>query len=452
MPRSPDAAGGEYDLMVVGAGMCGLTAALAARQRGLRVLLVEKTPTIPGFSNSLVSGGLLHAAGLDPFATAEAKARAVELATDGTAAPELVAAFARASADAVSWAIENGAELADGYGDWPRALAPAKGFEPGLHPAGFGADRFLTRLAEAFTGIGGHARPATRATALRTVSGRVCGGDVESGDGRQQSYGARLVLLADGGFAASEALVRRHLGTGAYKLRAAPTSTGDALSMATAVAAQTTSLRAFYGHPLHRDALDKDGLWPYPTLDALVMAGALVSETGEVCRARDGIDLANAMLAAPGAPQWWVINDERTWESLRADDGVLVADRLRAGHAAIAAGGDLPEVLRACALPAAAARALAGHSPAFRHDHGRYIAVPAVPGVTFTMGGLRIDGRARVLGPDNRPLPGLLAAGGTAGGLHGGPRAGYAGGLLAALTFGFIAAQTAAAVVTSEGS
>ena len=448
MKRSPYAADGEYDLIVVGAGMCGLTAALAARQRGLRVLLVEKTPTIPGYSNSLVSGGLLHAAGLDPFAASEAKARAVELATDGTAAPELVQAFAQTSADAVRWAVGNGAEMADGYGGWPSALAPVKGFDAGLHAEGFGADRFLTRLAEAFSRLGGQALPSTRATALRTKAGRVCGADVESSDGRAERYTARLVLLADGGFAADAALVRRYLGTGAYKLRATPTSTGDALLMATAVGAQTTSLTCFYGHPLHRDALGSDKLWPYPALDVLAMAGAVVSGTGQVLRARDGIGMANAMMAAAGAPRWWLIIDRATWVSSAADDDLLLADRLRAGHATISACGGLREVLRACGIPAAPS-ALAGHSPALSHGRGRYLAMPTVPGITFTMGGLCIDGRARVLGPDNRPLAGLLAAGGTAGGLHGGPRAGYAGGLLAALTFGFIAAQTATAVIAS---
>ena len=60
--------------------------------------------------------------------------------------------------------------------------------------------------------------------------------------------------------------------------------------------------------------------------------------------------------------------------------------------------------------------------------------------MTHTIGGLRIDDRARVLDEDGRPVPGLLAAGADAGGIFNG---GYGSGLAAALVFGRIAAETA---------
>jgi aldehyde dehydrogenase (NAD+) len=66
-----------------------------------------------------------------------------------------------------------------------------------------------------------------------------------------------------------------------------------------------------------------------------------------------------------------------------------------------------------------------------------------VAGVTFTLGGLRVDGRARVLDTGGAVIPGLYAAGGTMGGLHGGPRAGYVGGLLEAAVFGLLAGEDA---------
>jgi fumarate reductase flavoprotein subunit len=65
--------------------------------------------------------------------------------------------------------------------------------------------------------------------------------------------------------------------------------------------------------------------------------------------------------------------------------------------------------------------------------------IPVVAGVTFTLGGLRVDGSARVVDPSGAPIAGLYAAGGTMGGLHGGPRVGYAGGLLEAAVFGLLA-------------
>jgi succinate dehydrogenase/fumarate reductase flavoprotein subunit len=73
-------------------------------------------------------------------------------------------------------------------------------------------------------------------------------------------------------------------------------------------------------------------------------------------------------------------------------------------------------------------------------DQPPFYVVEAVPAITFTFGGLRIDPHARVLDKDDRPIPGLLAAGADAGGVY--VRA-YAGGLAAALVFGLRAAQTA---------
>jgi hypothetical protein len=69
-----------------------------------------------------------------------------------------------------------------------------------------------------------------------------------------------------------------------------------------------------------------------------------------------------------------------------------------------------------------------------------YYVVEAVPAITFSFHGIRIDDHARALRPDGQPLPGLLAAGADAGGLW---HRAYAGGLAAALVFGLTAAETA---------
>ena len=67
------------------------------------------------------------------------------------------------------------------------------------------------------------------------------------------------------------------------------------------------------------------------------------------------------------------------------------------------------------------------------------VAVRVSPGITHTIGGLRIDERARVVGEDGNPIAGLWSAGADAGGISTG---GYASGLAAALVFGRIAAET----------
>jgi fumarate reductase flavoprotein subunit len=72
-----------------------------------------------------------------------------------------------------------------------------------------------------------------------------------------------------------------------------------------------------------------------------------------------------------------------------------------------------------------------------------FYAMPICTAITNTMGGIVVDGRARVLDIDDRPIPGLYAAGSTVGGLDGGPHSGYFGGLIKA-TIGLIAAETLA--------
>ena len=69
-----------------------------------------------------------------------------------------------------------------------------------------------------------------------------------------------------------------------------------------------------------------------------------------------------------------------------------------------------------------------------------YYVIEVIPAITNTWGGVRIDAEARVLDDRAAPIPGLLAAGGDAGGLY---QRAYAGGLAAGLTFGLRAVQTA---------
>ncbi len=71
-----------------------------------------------------------------------------------------------------------------------------------------------------------------------------------------------------------------------------------------------------------------------------------------------------------------------------------------------------------------------------------FVAVRVRAAVTHTIGGLRIDERARVLRPDGSAVQGLHAAGADAGGIFTG---GYGSGLAAALVLGRRAAETALA-------
>jgi fumarate reductase flavoprotein subunit len=74
------------------------------------------------------------------------------------------------------------------------------------------------------------------------------------------------------------------------------------------------------------------------------------------------------------------------------------------------------------------------------------MAIPVCLGITYTMGGIEIDEHAQVLDGSQQPIPGLLAAGATTGGIQGGKGSAYIGGLIKAGCFGLLAAETVARI------
>lgn len=70
-----------------------------------------------------------------------------------------------------------------------------------------------------------------------------------------------------------------------------------------------------------------------------------------------------------------------------------------------------------------------------------FYAAPVCAGITYTMGGAKIDADCRVMYRDGHPIPNLFAVGSAAGGLEGGATVGYFGGLAKAITSGLRAAE-----------
>ena len=126
----------------------------------------------------------------------------------------------------------------------------------------------------------------------------------------------------------------------------------------------------------------------------------------------------------PDGSAWYVVDARARGQPVRER---TVADLIEAARAV---GGDVrPAEELPFELPA---------SPKLAEPP--FLAVRVYAGVTHTIGGVRIDDRARVLGYAGTPIPGLYAAGADTGGIFTG---GYGSGLAAALVFGRVAAETA---------
>ena len=211
---------------------------------------------------------------------------------------------------------------------------------------------------------------------------------------------------------------------GELQHRANPWSTGDGLRLAHARgAALSSGMDEFYGRamPAPPALVPEDG---YVSLAQLYGRHALVlDESGDEFApdpiSWSEIDLVQAIAQRANASAWYLVDEHTLGIEVRGRSVREMVDAARG------AGG---EVL----LPNELGIEVPG---SYRY------AVHVTAGITHTIGGVRIDPQARVLGDDGTPVEGLYAAGVDAGGIATG---GYASGLASALVFGRIAAETVA--------
>lgn len=451
-------ASGSADVVVVGGGAAGWIAASRAQQSGAQVTLVERSENTPGWGNSVLSGGAMHAVLDTPYRPPVEMAHDVMEVTDGWADSGLVRSWSEGIAGALKWVKTNGGNVVmDGQAPHRAAvLAPVKPTEPGLAYKGTGTDSFLLQVASGFSASGGQVYRPARAVGLERTDDHRWLVEVDAPSG-SKFLTTRSVVLADGGFQADREMVEELAGLRDYHLRGADTSCGDALRMARSVGAALVDSRGFYGHLLARGATHDQRLWPYPVLDHLAASGIVVDETGRrfADEGISGVHTTNEVARSISPGNCWVVIDEPAWQGAGRAGQTAPNPYLTHHVGAVVRRNSLDELADAIGvgknqLQATAADVVSDPRGAAVSRTGSvslqeppYYAIPVIPGISFMFGGLHVDGSARVLDESSEPIPGLYAAGGSVGGLHGGPRDGYAGGLLEAVVGGFIAGSAA---------
>jgi fumarate reductase flavoprotein subunit len=474
----------EADLVVVGGGIAGLTAANRAAELGCRVLVIEKGDDEHYLCNSRIATGVLNVAHTDPHSDPAVLRRAIEVDTEGHAAPALADALAATAGRVMAWLKTEGARIIKvpihGRSRW--MLAPPRTLAAGLDWKGRGPDVLLQTLAGNLKRRGGTRLLGTRAEHLR-LEGRRCIGILARQGDQTFDLKAQNVVLADGGFQGNPQLVRRFISgrPEALTQRSAGTGQGDALTMAEEAGARLTDASAFYGHLLARDSLGNPGLWPYPTMDTLVGGAIMVDRSGRrfLDEGLGGIALSNALARSADPLAATAVFDQAIW------DGPGRAELVPPNPQLVTAGGKLiqaPDLTTLAAMIEVPAEKLqetvtvynrailagAGATLGPPRTAGRmfgesrgseqrvnllpiakppFYAIPLVAGISYTMGGIEIDAQTRVIAQDGKAFPGLFAAGACTGGLEGGPLGGYVGGFLKAATLGLIAAETIGAAV-----
>ena len=238
-----------------------------------------------------------------------------------------------------------------------------------------------------------------------------------AGDVRLGQAFADARIVATGGFGARLAREQRLL------LRAAPWSEGDGIDYGVARgAALTAGMDEYYGRALPGPVREAD----FVGTSQLYARHALVLDGEGRALPEPAWHESDLVQRFPAGRAWYVLDARALRQPVRER---TVADLVEAARAA---GGDIRPAEE---LPFALPNSSKLVEPPF-------LAVRVYAGVTHTIGGLRIDERARVLDAAGAPVPDLFAAGADAGGIFTG---GYGSGLAAALVFGRIAAETALA-------
>jgi succinate dehydrogenase/fumarate reductase flavoprotein subunit len=434
------------DLLVIGAGMAGLTAAARAARDGARVVLVERGPAVGG--SAAFAGFVWTTPDYDGM-------RAVNPGGN----PELGRALVDGFADGIDWVRSVGADC----GPAVTVVRYGRG-----HPVD--TNGYIRACREIVRASGGEIITGTRPLALLLENGVVRGATCVLPDGKARRVEARWTLLATGGFQADPALRADYIHPRArdIQLRSNPHSTGEGLRLGlSAGAVFGKSGAGFYGHlvpagvPLADPSL-------YVELALYYSEHALLFNTnGERFVDETAADHLTAMtlVSQPGA-RGLLVGDSvtyREWITGTYVEGIpptntFEACRRKGARCAVAEdlsefdlipedwgypGPKIREAIEAFNLAAGEGRpAPAREFDPRPLDKPPYYVIDAAPAITFTLGGLLIDQQARVLSSLGGVVPGLLAAGSDTGGLY---HRAYAGGLAPALVFGLAAARTALA-------
>ena len=455
------------DVLIVGAGLAGFTAAVRASEQGAKVLLLDKSHGPLGDGNILMASGSLRAGGKSP--RTDPRELYDFVMAEGVGYPALVKSWSETCNRAVDWLISSGVKVDEGPSGrvWldqsgEVSLAPVYKKDVGT--------RALAKLKERFERLGGRYLNGVEAQRLIVEQGRVTG-VIGDKSGEDVDFRCRATVLATGGFSANKELVKKYIGPHAdeCKLRGSKQDTGDGLRMALAIGAKAVNLKYFYGHLISRKALIDDRFWPYPRLDSFVDEGILVDREGKrfVDEGRGDVAVANELARSEDVRGAVLIFDEQSWDAakddafsnsvktpapnpwLRDNDGeIFFAPTTEALAKTVGTNGvALSETVEAYnrAVESGETRTMAvprtGKPKPLRAP---FCGLRVVPGITFTMGGIAIDGQAAALDQNDKQIAGLYAAGDAIGGLMGGYRGGYTGGLMQAVVTGILAGENAA--------
>ena len=490
------------DVVVVGAGGAGMTAAITASKAGSKVVIIESQPIVGG--NTVRSTGGLNAAktpyqdknefkeaagvektlktAAEKFAdneTITALAATVKSQWDAYQAnpqgyfdspelmaldtmiggkgkndPELVKILTQNSAAAIEWLASIGAELksvgAAGGASVKRIHRPV---DENGKTAAVGA-YIVPILEKNVHDAGVEVITDTTAKKLLTENGKVVGVEAEGKDGNKVVIHAKSVIMATGGFGANHEMVEKYKPElKGFATTNADGAQGQGIEMASEVGAATVDMDQIQIHPTVH--IDEDGNAHLITEGVRGDGAILVNKEGkrffDEVQTRDKVSAAEIQQTDGEA---WLILDQKM-----VDGAAVYQGYVNSGYAKT--GKTIEELAKNINVdPATLAETMKNWAEIYANkvdpefgrtsfsaenalDQAPYYAILVKPGIHHTMGGLKINTNTEVLNEKGEVISGLFAAGEVTGGIHGANRLGGTA-VTDIIVFGQIAGENAA--------
>ena len=441
----------EADLIVIGGGAAGMTAAVTARDLGLSVVVLEKSGVLGGNTPAAANG--VNAADSrvqladEQYQQAGASVEGlVNLQSQNELArADLVKAFAESSGEVIDWLSDMGVEFSVDIQQDDRN--PVQNYYM-LSARAMGSTGItMTKAVQA-------ALDATDvpvylnmdATRLVTDgSGAVTGAVATNASGEEITFTGRAVLIATGGFGHNPELLAEANPklANATTDEIAPTS-GEGLLMARAVGAKAVDLEYIQTFPV---VMEGYGMVTPNKLPGGFGVNAVIVNREARRFTAEGFEIGDAILAQPGGAAWMLFREDQIspdMQNIINAGYVASADSAKALGEALGLDGDALQA----SVDAYNADVADGADDAFgKRDplplEGTLYGFRYGVGAHYFMGGILIDAQTRVLDESEQPIANLYAAGEVTGGFHGSQRIDGSG-IGDSFTFGRIAGRNIA--------
>lgn len=451
----------EYDVVVIGAGGAGFSAALEAKKAGANVVILEKMPSIGG--NTLISGGEMNAPGNWVQKNLGINNDSVETyyndtvkGGDNKGVPAMIKILADNALASAEWLKDyvhvkflDDQLFQFGGHSVKRALIPEG------HTGAEMISKFKVKTDELQIPV----KLETKAEELISENGKVVGVKAKNAAGQDLTFKAKKgVIIASGGFGSNVEMRKKYNPEmdEKYLTTDAPGTTGDGIVMAEKLNADAINMEYIQTYPISNP---KSGLISL-VADSRFDGAILINQEGkrfvEELERRDVI--SRAILAQTGGYTYQLWNDDinkisKTIEAHKSEYEELVKDGL------LYKADSLEDAAKFFNIPVDNLKATVERVNEFAKTgkdldfnyRGKFVSLEkgpfyiqkAVPSVHHTMGGLVIDENAKVKTKDGKIIEGLYAAGEVTGVIHGTNRLG-GNAITDIVTFGRIAGQNAA--------